>query len=44
MQAYRDALPADTTSVVLSPDSEFFHYFGQAQSAPAAPAAARRRR
>jgi len=44
MQAYRDALPADTTSVVLSPDSEFFHYFEQAQSASAAPVAARRRR
>jgi membrane protease subunit HflC len=44
MQAYRDALPADTTSVVLSPNSEFFHYFGQAQGAPAAPATERRRR
>ena len=44
MQAYRDALPADTTSVVLSPDSEFFHYFGQAQSPSASPVTARRRR
>lgn len=44
MQAYRDALPADTTSVVLSPNSEFFHYFGQAQGTPAAPATERRRR
>jgi membrane protease subunit HflC len=44
MQAYRDALPADTTSVVLSPNSEFFHYFGQTPGAPAASAPARRRR
>lgn len=29
MQAYRDALPADTTRVLLSPNSEFFRYFGQ---------------
>ena len=29
MQAYRDALPADTTRVLLSPDSEFFRCFGQ---------------
>jgi membrane protease subunit HflC len=43
MQAYRDALPADTTRFVLSPDSEFFRYFGQAQSAGAAPAAKRHR-
>lgn len=43
MQAYRDALPADTTRFVLSPDSEFFRYFGSAQNAGAAPAAKRRR-
>jgi membrane protease subunit HflC len=43
MQAYKDALPADTTRVVLSPNSEFFRYFGQASSA-AAPATARRKR
>ncbi|HEX3666773.1 MAG TPA: protease modulator HflC [Rhizomicrobium sp.] len=29
MQAYRDALPADTTRVLLSPNSEFFRYFDQ---------------
>jgi modulator of FtsH protease HflC len=28
MQAYEDALPGDTTTVVLSPNSEFFKYFG----------------
>ena len=28
MQAYREALGADQTSMVLSPDSEFFRYFG----------------
>ena len=28
MQAYRDALADDNTSFVLSPDSEFFRYFG----------------
>jgi len=42
MQAYREALPADTTRVLLSPNSEFFRYFGQAQSATAAPAPRRR--
>jgi membrane protease subunit HflC len=43
MQAYREALPADTTRVLLSPNSEFFRYFGQTQmSAPAAPASRRR--
>jgi modulator of FtsH protease HflC len=29
MQAYQEALPSDTTSVVLSPNSEFFRYFSQ---------------
>ena len=40
MQAYKDALPADTTRVLLSPNSEFFRYFGQAPNAAsrAAPA------
>jgi membrane protease subunit HflC len=47
MQAYRDALGDDNTSFVLSPDSEFFRFFGssnptlpQAQDAraPASPA------
>ncbi len=44
LQAYRDALPADTTSVLLSPNSEFFRYFGSIQNAPAAMSAPRRRR
>jgi len=30
MQAYRDALSGHNTSLVLSPDSEFFRYFGNA--------------
>ena len=34
MQAYQDALPAGTTTFVLSPNSEFFRYFSQ----PGAPA------
>jgi len=38
MQAYQDALPGNNTTVVLSPNSEFFHYFSQA-GGPAAPAA-----
>ena len=29
MQAYRQALGADDTTLVLSPDSEFFRFFGQ---------------
>jgi membrane protease subunit HflC len=33
MQAYQDALPGSNTSVVLSPDSEFFRYFLQTQGA-----------
>lgn len=28
MQAYQDALPGSTTTVVLSPNNEFFRYFG----------------
>ena len=44
MQAYRDALPADTTRVLLSPNSEFFRYFGQAPTAAAAQAAAPHRK
>lgn len=43
MQAYQDALPGTNTTVVLSPNSEFFRYFGLA-SAPSAPAAASRRK
>ena len=29
MQAYQDALGGNTTTMVLSPNSEFFRYFGQ---------------
>ena len=29
MQAYQDAFPSDSTTMVLSPDSEFFQYFGK---------------
>ncbi len=39
MQAYRDSLADENTSFVLSPDSEFFRYFGS--SAPDLPQAAR---
>jgi membrane protease subunit HflC len=40
MQAYREALPADTTRALLSPSSEFFRFFGQPQSGtPARPPA-----
>ena len=28
MQAYQDALPGDNTTLVISPDSDFFRYFG----------------
>ena len=28
MQAYQDALQGDNTTLILSPNSEFFHYFG----------------
>lgn len=35
MQAYQEALPGSTTTVVLSPNSEFFRYFGSGGSAPA---------
>jgi membrane protease subunit HflC len=30
LQAYQDALPGDNTTIVLSPSSEFFRYFGSA--------------
>lgn len=33
MQAYQDALTGDTTTVVLSPSSEFFRYFGEGAAA-----------
>jgi membrane protease subunit HflC len=35
LQAYRDALGGSNTSLVLSPDSEFFRYFGNGGLAPA---------
>jgi len=38
MQAYQEGLPGDTTTIVLSPNSEFFRYFGS----PGAGAAARK--
>ena len=28
MEAYREALGSEDTTMVLSPDSEFFRYFG----------------
>jgi membrane protease subunit HflC len=38
MQAYKDALSSDNTTMVLSPNSEFFRYFGQiGNGASAAP-------
>lgn len=39
MQAYRTALENTGTSMVLSPDSEFFQYFGQNSSVARSPAA-----
>ncbi len=43
MQAYREALPADTTRVLLSPNGEFFRYFGQTPAnGPAVPVSHRR--
>lgn len=36
MQAYKDALGSDNTTMVLSPNSEFFRYFGQTGGAGAA--------
>jgi membrane protease subunit HflC len=35
MQAYQDALGDDNTSFVLSPDSEFFRFFGNSSPTPA---------
>ncbi len=37
MQSYRTALGADGTTMVLSPDSEFFQYFGGGQSSLGTP-------
>jgi membrane protease subunit HflC len=34
MQAYREALSSDDTTMVLSPDSDFFRYFGSTFGAP----------
>jgi membrane protease subunit HflC len=36
MQAYQDALPGGTTTIVMSPNGEFFKYFGQGTSVPPA--------
>ena len=36
MQAYRNALQGDDTTMVLSPDSEFFRYFSSIGKSPAA--------
>jgi membrane protease subunit HflC len=33
MQAYQDALPGNNTTVILSPDSDFFKYFGKGGTA-----------
>jgi membrane protease subunit HflC len=44
MQAYRDALPADTTRALLSPNSEFFRYFGQTSVNGSVATPSRRRR
>ena len=35
MAAYREALNSDGTTMVLSPDTEFFRYFGDASGRPA---------
>ena len=43
MRAYQEALPPETTSVVLSPNSEFFRYFSQPGGAPAAAQARKKR-
>lgn len=37
MEAYKDALSGQTTTFVLSPDSEFFRYFGAPDSTAAKP-------
>ena len=29
MQAYQESLKGDNTTVILSPDSDFFKYFGK---------------
>jgi membrane protease subunit HflC len=34
MTAYRDALKGDNTTLVLSPDGEFFKYFGSGGNGP----------
>ncbi|MBU6472625.1 MAG: protease modulator HflC [Alphaproteobacteria bacterium] len=36
MKAYQDALPGDNTTLVLSPDSDFFRYFGSSGGAAGA--------
>ncbi len=44
MQAYQDALPSGNTTIVLSPNGEFFRYFLQTQGLAAHPAAKARKR
>lgn len=39
MQAYEQGFKSGDTRLVISPDSEFFKYFGSAQGRPTAPAA-----
>jgi membrane protease subunit HflC len=41
MQAYKQALPGDNTTMVLSPNSEFFRYFGQSPGGQPAPSGRR---
>jgi membrane protease subunit HflC len=38
MQAYETGLKANDTRMLLSPDSDFFRYFGDPAGRPAAPA------
>src|SRR6185437_7143307 len=40
LQAYRTGLPASSTTMVLSPDSEFFNFFGNSGKAVVPPGAA----
>ena len=42
LEAYRSAFQDNNTSLVLSPDSEFFRYFGMSPAAPKPPATAQR--
>jgi len=40
LQSYREAIGGSDTSLVLSPDSEFFIYFGNSANVPAPEAGA----